>query len=498
MVDIVVMDSKTSHWKHEKYVEFYRDLNDTSAEYWGIGIENETYLMFKQQNSVEKRFILENRKPERYSVDYWKNYKEDELMKTLSYLPDTIMVPTYINAYMFQNSDMYGEHKKLYNTRLTANPKSHGFTMDKYLRFVSPVVSRLFEKNMIYDGDAFEFTTFNFYKTNVQTAVNELKTIKAAFLKEVNSKMVDKEFVLNKEVIYPPYNYGFAKHISNPKNIATCNNGTYHINITLPTALDASRGIADPDKFRRVHANAIRAIQWIEPLLAGVYGSPDILYVMNPDYAGGSQRLSLSRYIGMGTYDTEKMEKGKILDTFDYTQHSTYFKELHRDSPYVTPEKIGYDFNYNKFLKHGIELRILDSFPEEYLESVINLIILVCDISTYKDIPDPTEYVAWNEMAISCLRYGSDSRLGPNIYNMVYAIFDMNPCYWWPFQYSESPINVLRRIANHLYYYFSKGVISKKLSPNMRPIELHNVNLETKEKFRDLLRPLKNKNNDVD
>ena len=492
------LDSKSSQTKHKKYVEFYNTLNESSSEYWGIGIENESYLMFKEQSPVEKRFILENRMPERYSVDYWKNYNDTILSNTLTQLPDTVMVPTYINAYMFQNSDIYGEHKKLYAAESKANPKFNGVTIDMYLKIVSPTVVKLFEKNMIYDGDTFEFTTFNFYKTNVQTAVNELKDIKATFLKEVNSKLVSSDNILNREIVYPPYNYGFAKHISNPGNIATCNNGTYHVNITLPTALDSSDGIANLDKFKRVHANAIRAIQWIEPLLAAVYGTPDILYVMNPDYAGGSQRLSLSRYIGMGNYDTEKMEKGKILDTFNYREHSTYFKELHRDSPYNTPEKTGYDFNYNKFLKHGIELRILDSFPEEHLESVINLLVLVCDFSTHKEIPDPTKYVGWNELAISCLRYGSDSSLNSKIYNLIYAIFEMNPCVWWPFQFNESPIYVLNKVAAHLYSYFSRGQVSKKLSPNMRAIQLHNVNQATKERFRDLLRPLKNKNNDVD
>ena len=39
----------------------------------------------------------------------------------------------------------------------------------------------------------------------------------------------------------------------------------------------------------------------------------DLLVKINPDlYTRGSQRCAMSRYIGIGTYDTTKMEKGKL------------------------------------------------------------------------------------------------------------------------------------------------------------------------------------------
>ena len=43
---------------------------------------------------------------------------------------------------------------------------------------------------MIYDGDTFEFTTYNFYKTNVKNVVNELIQIKTEFISEINKKLV--------------------------------------------------------------------------------------------------------------------------------------------------------------------------------------------------------------------------------------------------------------------------------------------------------------------
>ena len=49
-----------------------------------------------------------------------------------------------------------------------------------------------------------------------------------------------------------------------------------------------------------------------------------------------------------------------MLNDHEYKNKPHYFNKLHENSPYQPPETIGYDFNYNKFAKHGIELRIFD------------------------------------------------------------------------------------------------------------------------------------------
>ena len=38
--------------KHQKYIDFYDNLKKTDTEYWGIGIENESYIMFKEPVKV--------------------------------------------------------------------------------------------------------------------------------------------------------------------------------------------------------------------------------------------------------------------------------------------------------------------------------------------------------------------------------------------------------------------------------------------------------------
>ena len=118
--------------------------------------------------------------------------------------------------------------------------------------------------------------------------------------------------IFKDSIIYPPINYGFVRFNSNINNLGICNSGTYHINITLPTMLDVNGDIMYPERFKNIHMNAIRAIQWIEPVLVCIYGTPDILSQYNNDYSKGSLRLMLSRYIGMGTYDTKTAIKGKL------------------------------------------------------------------------------------------------------------------------------------------------------------------------------------------
>ena len=244
----------------------------------------------------------------------------------------------------------------------------------------------------------------------------------------------------------------------------------------MPTKLNSHGEIEDLEKFKNIHANAMKAIQWIEPFLAGLYGSPDILHILNPLYSAGSQRLCLSRYIGLGTYNTYTMEKGKLLDTFDYKNAKMYFNDLHIDSPYIPPTTTGYDFNYNKFTKHGIELRIFDYFPESHLEHIMNLLVLVCQYSVDNDIHDPKDSDEWNDLVIQTIKCGSEALVKPELYLKIYKIFGMNSCHVWPFYYNQSLISVINMIANHLYVNFKNSPICKKMSPNMKYVELSDYN----------------------
>jgi len=484
---------KYSQDKHLKYYDFYYDLKNKETnknketEYWGLGIENESYLMFENFVKEELSFLLNNQKRERYSVNYWVNFKKNELTNALKKLPNKINLPIYLNGYLFQKTDIFGEHTKKYTKLGELNPKFSGETIEEYLKKNSIIYNKLFDKNMIYDGDTFEFTTFDFYKTNVKTVVNELINIKKIFLEEINQKLVninDKTIFTNK-IIYPKFNYGFAKFQTNLNNIAICNNGTYHLNITLPTKLNKNGNILNEEYFKHVHSNAIRAIQWFEPFLIGLYGTPDILHLLNANYAGGSLRLMLSRYIGLGTYDEIKMNKGKMLNDFNYKGH--YFEKLHENSPYIPPETIGYDINYNKFLKHGIELRIFDYFPEEYLEDILNFIILICQYSIDKNIPDPKIDQEWINFAINILKNGSTVLVPPSLSDKINNIFHtISPsiCSFLRRKKPRTILHFMNKIGNKLHDRYKEFPICKKMSPNMKKIEFVDYNSKIKEEFK--------------
>jgi hypothetical protein len=460
--------SKECQEKHNKYNEFYKN-NSPTPIYWGLGIENESYLMFKNYINTTKDLMIRRHKPERYSVNYYRNYNNDILYHTLDQLPDEMLLPIYINSYLFQKADINGEHMTVYSKENYINKKFNGTTIDMYMKENSEIYNKLFEKNMVFDGDTFEFTTFNFYNAKVKDVIKELKDVKKDFIKEINSKLVGKG-IFKDEIIYPPMNHGFVRFNSNINNLGICNNGTYHINITIPTELDSNGNIKDLKLFKSVHMNAIRAIQWLEPILICIYGTPDILSKYNNNYSMGSLRLMMSRYIGAGTYDTDTGIPGKLLNC---CKQPEWYKTIHMNSPYIPPETIGYDINYNKFQKHGIELRIFDYFPEEYLEDVINLIILVCHHSIKNTISKPQNHNEFIYGLMASIRYGRRAQIPRQYINTLYEIFDIhnNGC----FVFIKKPNTMLEHInyiAKQLRKrYYNKGM-TKMMSPNMKPINI--------------------------
>ena len=48
------------------------EINQKNNYYWGIGLENETYMQFEESLLVSGAFIQEKIGRERYSIDYRK------------------------------------------------------------------------------------------------------------------------------------------------------------------------------------------------------------------------------------------------------------------------------------------------------------------------------------------------------------------------------------------------------------------------------------------
>lgn len=411
--------------KHKKYKNMYGE----AEVFWGVGIEEETYFQFTKPIHVAAPILRSCHAAERYSVSYYLSYKtgrvEDAFTATFPDASACIPLPFFVNSHSFQKVDLSGNHETLYTKGKEANPQFSGKSMFKELQEFSPeVFLDGYEQWFCFDGDSTEFITLNFYKSRVSSCIEELIGYKKEFLDGLNRFIGEKKLWRDRgTLIYPPRNPGFAVFSSNPGNIAMFNNGTYHINITLPTFLAPRREeeeiaqILYPDLFREDHRRYIRLIQWMEPILIAVYGSPDPFSKGRAGFAHGSQRCAMSRYIGIGTYDTVAMKEGKILQVEVGEVRAPefwWFSTYHKESAYVPLEKIGIDVNYRKHFNHGVELRFFDWFPEEKLTELCSFLVYLADASM--NLPIANEAIlseTWNDCVLGMLEHGAKWILPP-------------------------------------------------------------------------------------
>jgi len=242
--------SKLSDTKHNKYFTAYKP-GDT---FWGIGIENETYLELPNQPKVSGKFIQESHKSERYSVDYYKTYLKNFFKKAVATQINTseeYALPVLINSHFLTACDPQGEHATTFEKSPKPNPKFQGKTNFQILKESNPYFEKEQDNSYCFDGDTVEFMTLNFYKTNVKDTIKELIHSKKEFLNHINA--AKPEFCKGEKLKYPPENYGFVRMATNPKNLAIFNNGTYHFNFTLPTKLNSSGDIENWNNFTFRH-----------------------------------------------------------------------------------------------------------------------------------------------------------------------------------------------------------------------------------------------------
>ena len=464
--------------KHMHYVDSYRphDLM------WGLGIENETYLQCAKAKIVDVAFLLKNKKNERYSVNYFKNYKpgvydaavrrifgcdgqpaasplDNSLALPAASLDMPCALPVLLNAHFFQKTDIYNQAATTYSRVPLPNPKFCGKTLLQMLQDADPFFRDEMGKQFIFDGDTIEFATTRFYKATVEDVCEELVAMKRTFIEKVRAAAATfpidpkKLAVPLTDVMFANANHGLATFMTNINNVAIFNNMTYHFNITLPTRLNGRARVADPIAFRNKHRALMRLIQWLTPLFVARYGAKDVLSSPRgslgkyrnvedtqqlPVLTKASQRVALSRYIGVGTYDTEAMPRGKLLN--DPLDQNPYYKlpfwwyhAYREESDYVMEDDVGYDFNFNKHVCHGIEFRVLDYFPEEQLPEFMRFIVYLADealamYANYIDVHDPVLDKLWNKCMGRVVRDGKDAVLNKGAVKRFRSIFQVDHC----------------------------------------------------------------------
>jgi hypothetical protein len=444
--------------KHQKYKTAYLP-NDF---YWGLGVEHETYLETSKLKQISIKELKENRGVERYSVDYYNIYTKDQLDKAIDGLFEAdqkILVPILINSHTFQKTDLNGEHQTTYERIPKNNPQFSGKTIFEWIKEQNPdIFLDDYEKSYIFDGDTIEFMTQNFYKTKVQDVIDELALVEKEFMRALNS--LPREGILK---TYGPLqiaqkNYPFASYLTNLKNNAMFNNGTIHINITLPTKLNDKSEVANFELFTKQHQNFARVIQWVSPLLVAKYGAYDPLSESKTNgekYAAGSQRVAVSRYIGLGTYDTDKMPIGKILTVKkDTLENIDWYESFHKKVDYKFLDNLGMDINFNKHFCHGLELRIFESLPISDIQDILNLLIHLADFSLTTEIINPKKSKLWHKITENCVLNGKGYLIDVSDQNELFQLFELSYLAKEP----SSSLDIIEIITQHLYQKYKNGV----------------------------------------
>jgi hypothetical protein len=380
---------------------------------------------------------------ERYSVKYYTTYDssyKDAFAAMFTDASGFYPLPFMINAHAFLKMDTHGNHKTTYEKVPKPNPKFTGKTLFERLESYTPKASSsscmrkstfrsfidIFNENCVFDGDTIEFMTQNFYKAKVDDVVSELTVSKDKLLESMNMFLKETKTHRDKGLfMYPTCNPGFVIHYTNPKNVTMFNNGTYHINITLPTLLGERDRTGIPrivnlKKFEADHRQYIRYIQWLEPFIIAMYGTKDPLSAVSDRFSKGSQRCAVSRYIGIGTFNTsaEKMVTGKVVTVPIADIHGSgtdfwWYKVYHEKSGYVPLAELGMDISYRKHYNHGVEIRFLDWFPETMLKGLLTLYVRLadCSLANSELIEDPILNKGWNEFVVNMLENGKECKI---------------------------------------------------------------------------------------
>lgn len=423
--------------KHARYKAAY---NPAGGLFWGLGVEVETYLHFTRPIHVATPVIRSSHSPERYSVAYSATYKPAALVTALdATYPDAsgcLPVPFCVNSHGLTAMDIAGNHKTTYEKTPKPNPAFTGKTWFEELQDFDPdFFGKGYEVLFTFDGDTIEFMTQRFYCASADQVVKELQAVKATFLTKLNAFVTKRKLFIRHGAAlrWAPNNPSFVVQRTNPSQVAMFNNGTYHINITLPSYTSPAAAAGDlppllyPSAFIADHRRFIRLIQWLEPLVLAVYGSADPLgrrfaCEANPlgrrsgsgsSFACASQRCAVSRYIGIGTYDTETMPEGKIL-TADVAkirgtdQPFWWYRRFHETSAYIPLTTIGMDINFRKHHNHGVEIRCLDWFPEQLLPGLLAFFVRLADLSLTRPLaPEAPMSETWNDLVVGIMQEGT-------------------------------------------------------------------------------------------
>lgn len=410
--------------KHKKYEPHY----NPDEIFFGFGIESEYYLEFENEFVFDHQKFLENHKKERYSIDYYSNYKLN-LSQFFEKVKYNNKLPLLFNAHSMTLTDRYNQPRTKYTTRNERNPLFDGETLWDFCKKNNEYLSANFDNTFTFDGDTIEIMTLHFYNKSIKDVLDEHATSRKNLIDNLNKVFIENNiFQEYGRIDFMKKNHPFAIHLTNMNNVAMFNNGTIHINITLPTKLDKNSNIQNKLDFIEKHKNFIRLIQYLEPIILSIYGTRDPFSEYDSRFSASSQRCAISRYIGIGTYDTNYMKTGKILqESVDNIvvakEEWGWYNRYYQTCGYNRLDKLGMDINFNKHYNHGVEIRFFDFIQHEKYEELCKFIQWLSYISSKKTFDNPIYSRDWNDMVIYSLKEGPEWKLSRNHKRIYEDIF---------------------------------------------------------------------------
>ncbi len=469
------LESDSLHIEYLEKHAHYKNSYTKNTVYWGLGIENESYLEFDSLRIVDSQFMIKNHKRERYCIDYVKNYKNNVFYDSIVRIfhnKNKNYLSILMNAHSFLKCDKYGNHSMIYHkNEYIPNSTYNGLNLFEELQKTEPYFREQHGKSFVFDGDTIEFITQNFLNSNINDTILELSHIEHTFITKLRSALKTLNYMPDLgNIQICTKNHPFAIFLTNMNHYTIFNNMTYHFNITIPTKLNEQCEIDDKRLFIEQHRNAIRVIQWLEPILIAKFGAPDYLSLhdKNVNLTKCSQRCAISRYISIGSYNTDKMNPGKILQ-IELSEHPMntspiwWFNRYYQMCGYQKLDKIGLDINFHKHLNHGIELRFFDYFPECHLREVLQFIVLALDLSLDKpDIINPIYQFEWNDLVYNTILYGKDAIITKNILSVYASVLNIPSLL--SIDKPITPVDLYDIIYKHLHdTYRTTGLCSTKM-----------------------------------
>lgn len=421
---------------------------------WGLGIEHEfvPVVKFNKFSEFKDIYNLVYKKPlNEKNTDIKQLEKFMSSIKNDFYLSIPVHYPyTYVNSkYPFSNIEFTAD--KNFFMIETKNMDYRNVSLNTILTELNKNT-----KTMLEDYN-------NTINKEYKTKFNSNKILKQGF-KEANEGSC---FYLYKNKIYHDSIYDSTEPIVNVNNnedeklhLGIDTSGSYHFWITLPHK--------ETDNHKALHQRAAYLLQSIEPLLIGIYCSPDprINKTNKHTLFAGSFRGAVNEYANYGTspiqdYNDDRIQ-GRTMDAKNIQQPSQidsnhyifqirdrYNKktnDVYTDKIKNTVKKPDYMLLNNKYDKtnfvskpyyysddkpkpmdiglnirrksdiKGFEFRIMDHLPETELKNLAKVIYIIACMSyeiNGKDLNLASSNNGWNTMITNTLFDGNRAPLDP-------------------------------------------------------------------------------------